>query len=455
MSVHIIQGDVYEAGANLSPGYFDIAITSPPYWLQREYLRTVADEELRKRELGREPTVQEYVQNTVEWMRLVKAALADHGTVWLNVGETYASSGGSGAQGGHGRRADRKFTKNSAGWPKPYDTIADGNRCLVPERLAIALQDDGWIVRSLIVWHKPAPMPLAVYGWSWRRCRKKVANGERATEGTRGGNLGHGKTLWRETRDGRNDQAKAQWEDCIGCVKCQDHGGYVLRRGSWRPTPSWEPVLMLAKKEPYYCDAEAVQTFAAESTLGRNKYTRVQDKQSEQYAVQHDHETTSETANLRDVWTIGVEPMSAAMCVPCGKFIPDTRKLKRKNRTACSQCGGKLTGHEASFPSALAEKCMRAGTSAHGYCDLCSAPYVRMVGKRGNTPWTEGWKPSCECEGSLARPARVLDPFGGTGRTAIAAMLLGLDCTMIELNPNSAELARQIINHRFPMFAGV
>jgi site-specific DNA-methyltransferase (cytosine-N4-specific) len=68
----------------LDPGSVDICVTSPPYWMLRSYLSK--DHPLKDRELGQEKTLEAYLENMVRVFRLVRNALADHGTVWLNIG---------------------------------------------------------------------------------------------------------------------------------------------------------------------------------------------------------------------------------------------------------------------------------------------------------------------------------------------------------------------------------
>ena len=108
-------------------------VTSPPYWALRDYGSD------KTYELGSEPTYQEFVKNMVEVFREVRRVLRDDGTLWINLGDTYAS-------------------KN----------MPSGNLVGIPWRVALALQDDGWIIRQDIVWHKPSPMPESVRN----RCTK-------------------------------------------------------------------------------------------------------------------------------------------------------------------------------------------------------------------------------------------------------------------------------------------
>jgi DNA modification methylase len=468
VSAAVLRGNVFDVLPTIGKGSVDCVCTSPPYWMLRSYLPK--DHPLKHLELGSETTPQEYVENQVKVFRLVRDALADHGTVFLNVGDSYSSNSNTGRKDGGRPKTLVPRGVNGALVPSGQnapqtaenvnrvpDGISEGNLCLIPQRLAIALQADGWVVRSVVVWHKPAPMPASLAGWRWTRCRVKVkaadvshgqyASGDRETMRKADGSV----ATHRDVSSFSSTEQLAQWADCPGCKKCEPHGGYVLRKGSWRPTSSWEPVLMLAKKPGYFCDGFGVQTPAASATVNRNQYTRVIDDPDEQYAVAHDHETTHSTANLRDVWTIAAEP------------------LREK--------------HYAAFPSELVYRCLKAGTSASGYCPACGLPWCRVVestpmgcdhsareaeyraaGGNGRTalsgtmtspPRTDtlGWRPSCPCPPHEPRAGRVLDPFAGSGRTGVEALRLGLDFVGCELNPEYADMAERILVAESPLFA--
>lgn len=422
MKLEILQGDVFKMLPKIQPGSIDCVVTSPPYWALRSYLPK--GHELKKFELGSEPTPQDYIANMIRVFSLVRDTMADHATCWVNIGDTYAVG-----------------------------------MCLIPQRLAIALSEDGWIVRSVIVWHKPAPMPASVSGWMWRKCRVKVADRKmrRADSSAHRPRLpvnGQGYD-WADAVTG---ESTAQWRDCPGCAKCEPNNGLALRRGSWRPTSAWEPILMLAKSAKYFADGESVKQPIASATTERNQYTRVMDVEDEPYTAQHDHDNWGDGAgaNLRDVWTIASEP------------------LREK--------------HFAAYPSKLVENCLKAGTSQRGYCVACGAPWVRVVeqvdtGKKqkmadgwdtgegahgaihrngrqqGETgvpvmaSQTIGWKPSCTCPPAEPRPGRVLDPFAGSGRTLITARRLGLDAVGVELNPEYAAMAERLAREDMPLFS--
>lgn len=140
--------------------------------------------------LGLEPTIAEYISNMVGVFRLVRELLADDGTLWLNIGDSYATGAGSvggcpggGEQGarwnGHG---NGRMLVNGRGEPQtgptknaitsvgpmtqpnrmPQPGLKPKDLCMIPARLALALQADGWWLRQDIIWHKPNPMPESV-----------------------------------------------------------------------------------------------------------------------------------------------------------------------------------------------------------------------------------------------------------------------------------------------------
>ncbi|HEY8744118.1 MAG TPA: DNA methyltransferase, partial [Chloroflexota bacterium] len=116
-------------------------------------------------ELGAEPTPDLYVRHLVAILRAVRRVLRCDGTLWLNVADSY----NSGAQFNHHKSGLHAGIYNESpdgdAWPghRPLQKgIPSKNLCLVPERLSIALQEDGWIIRSKIRWIKTAPMPESV-----------------------------------------------------------------------------------------------------------------------------------------------------------------------------------------------------------------------------------------------------------------------------------------------------
>lgn len=139
-------------------------VTSPPYYGLRDYGH--------EGQIGLEETPEEYIKAMVEVFRCVWDVLEDDGTLWLNIGDSYAGSGkGRNADGTHqegGKQGTNKgsivglLAKTETPNCKPKDLIG------IPWMLAFALRADGWYLRQDIIWHKPNPMPESVQD----RCTK-------------------------------------------------------------------------------------------------------------------------------------------------------------------------------------------------------------------------------------------------------------------------------------------
>ena len=464
MNTHkIILGDCIEGMNTLPDGCVHTCITSPPYFGLRDYgtgtweggdpdcdhidetamaermrqkksmivvgermdgsTRTrVHDEEIGKgiqhqhlckkcgakrtdSQIGQEDTVEGYVQKMVEVFREVRRILRDDGTLWLNLGDSYMSAKNCSpppqTQGGQrGMPSDfvppnRKDQKGL----KTKDLIG------IPWRVAFALQADGWYLRQDIIWHKPNPMPESVTD----RCTK-----------------------------------------------------------------AHEYIFMLSKKPHYFYDYEAIKEPLAESSIGRKERKKnlidrtgvgTLGKQIKE-GVNSDHGYSglalgrngktgySEDGkrNKRSVWTVTTKPFRGA--------------------------------HFAVYPEDLILPCVLAGTSEHGCCPQCGKPWERVVertktfesgsGRSGNpisgkqdlsasetnsTPdirmgpcvqsHTTGWSPACECGGEPV-PCTVLDPFTGSGTTAVVALKNGRNYIGTELNPEYVKIAEARIKKFVP-----
>ena len=130
-------------------------VTSPPYFGLRDYGHPG--------QLGLEQTPEEYIAAMVEVFRCVRDVLADDGTLWLNIGDSYAGGGGGNYSAGTLNNSGQNITnvRNRPAWLsqaglKPKDLIG------IPWMLAFALRADGWYLRQDIIWHKPNPMPESV-----------------------------------------------------------------------------------------------------------------------------------------------------------------------------------------------------------------------------------------------------------------------------------------------------
>lgn len=150
--IDILTGDARLILPTLPDNHFHTCVTSPPYFGLRDYGNPD--------QMGLEKTPDEYVAGMVALFREVRRALRDDGTLWLNLGDSYASVGGV----GQGRHWDgrNKNTETQSLRRTPGAGIKNKDLIGIPWRVAFALQADGWYLRQDIVWHKPNPMPESV-----------------------------------------------------------------------------------------------------------------------------------------------------------------------------------------------------------------------------------------------------------------------------------------------------
>jgi DNA modification methylase len=344
--------------------------TSPPYWSLRDYCVSGQIGLEQVHDCNGAFTGQScgdcYICHMREVARECWRVLRDDGTFWCNMGDSYNAAGRE----GHGTRIGYKQGTNraSANGQDTNRATAPGlkpkNLLGVPWRLALALQADGWTLRSEIIWAKLNPMPESVLD---------------------------------------------------------------------RPTRAHEQVFLFSKSERYFYDAEAIRepnagtppTKAghAPGTTARGYPGAPQLRSSAQARQPLDG-----ARNARSVWTIATEP---------------TPYL-----------------HFATFPTALVRKCILAGTSAHGVCSACGAPWVQeMVRTTLPDPSYNGsrfdlgksahhghvqqgerflkqagtWRPTCMHDAPLARPI-VFDPFCGSATTLLVARELGRDSVGTDLS---------------------
>lgn len=369
-----IIGDVIEALKTIPDESVHCCVTSPPYWGLRDY---GVDGQL-----GLEPTPEKYISKMVDVFREVKRVLRKDGTLWLNLGDSYLCQQGKGFLNKHLSDADKNIRIKRPEYLKPKDLVG------VPWMVAFALRNDGWYLRSDIIWAKPNPMPESV-------------------------------------RD--------------------------------RPTKAHEYVFLLAKSEKYFYDADAIREPFADERMGNpgggGRYMRMlyPDNSHAQSGLKKGIWTRGPELggrNKRSVWTIATES------------FPDA--------------------HFATFPTALVEPCIKAGTSEKGCCPKCGSPWERVVEPtgeyakhlggswqskdktgKGSLPsgiktghyksgWcgirsveTQGWRPTCSCGIEETIPCTVLDPFGGAGTVSLVAKRLGRSSIYIDINPTYAEIAKR------------
>lgn len=156
MGSRIIVGDCRIELSKLDDDSVDCVVTSPPYLGLRKYGGAGA-------EIGKESTIEEYVETLVQVFADIKRVLKPSGVAWLNIGDGY-SCGGRGASSPESKQSRNRGSlafgeKEEAG---KRSGLQFKQLLLIPERMAIALQADGWWIRQRVIWYKPNAMPESV-----------------------------------------------------------------------------------------------------------------------------------------------------------------------------------------------------------------------------------------------------------------------------------------------------
>jgi DNA modification methylase len=504
MAVTVFQGDCRVVAATLPAEWFHCVVTSIPYWGLRAYgtepqvwggdsgcahewggvlssrrrgqaagetaqvgntTKRVCPPELQQGafcihcrawlgELGSEPSLSLFVAHVVEVFRAIRRTMRADSTLWLNVGDCYATTpnGRSAADTKRFGADDRTFRD------KPVGTVVDGLKpkdlAMAPARVALALQEDGWLLRSQIVWTKLAPMPESLGGTHWERCRVKTVYRPDVRDGTIAGRARDGAAIHFDYRQPQG----SEWADCSGCPKCAATDGLVLHWDSGRPTTATEMVYLFAVGQRYFYDLEAVRVPVSAATLADGRTERGQRGTKGQYAAIDGNAGFNPAGrNLWNYWMLGSEPSREE--------------------------------HYAAYPAELVRRCLAAGTSERGCCPTCGAPWARVI-EQGPSDWPErrlngasrgslvtganavhgvgtdhtlgrrasrttGWRPTCACPDAPPIPCRVLDPFGGSGTTGLVADQMGRDCALVELKPEYAQMAERRINRDAPLLTTV
>lgn len=248
----VIEGDCLEVLKELPDEIVDCCVTSPPYYALRDYGN--------EKQIGLEKTPEAYINKLVAVFHEVKRVLKDDGTLWVNIGDSYAAQRGGSHQpaetlggGKHGKAANGETVNRgrNAGYSPSRNASAIGLKHKdligIPWLLAFALRNDGWYLRQDIIWAKPNPMPESVKD----RCTK-----------------------------------------------------------------SHEYIFLMSKSPKYYFDHEAIQEEAVckddrRCGQGHIEYGGKREGKTDKY-IQRSFVGISEKRNKRDVWSVTTKPIKEA-----------------------------------------------------------------------------------------------------------------------------------------------
>ena len=377
-------GDVLERLAAMAPDSADCVVTSPPYWGLRDY--GVAGQ------IGLEPTLAEHLDVMVAVFDAVRRVLKPTGTLWLNYGDCYATApnGRSAADTKATGTDDRTFRD------KPFSTVCGNLKpkdlCMIPNRLAIALQDAGWWVRSEIVWGKSNPMPDSSGTARPATAHEKIFLLTKSGDGD----------VWRARDTGEISFAPDIAERCALVTRPDADGPRWMRLGAYYDADEVRvaPAASSFARWSQDLDGQAGSTRAnggaktngpMKAVGGPRDKKRGADVASPRHAGQINHTNLDATPRGDGRLLRNYEP------------APDEIDPRFADlavwRMATMPFG---EAHFATFPPELAARCIRAGCPKGGL---------------------------------------VLDPFGGAGTTALVALRLMRRAALIELNPDYADMA--------------
>ena len=428
MTTTIYLGDCRAALRRMAAGSVHCVVTSPPYYNLRDYavegqlgMERIPDCLAWAR--GEELCGECYVCHLVEVFREVRRVLRQDGVVWLNLGDSFAGggNGGGGSFAKDGMRAARPGTdknvparggaRGAVGKLKPKDLM------LIPHRVALALQADGWWVRSDVVWEKPNNQPEAVrdrptraheYVFLLAQRRRYFYDDEAIKEPVADS------TLARINSDGLIQSANSD-------------GSAPSARDTFRRENSKRAAVIPGQR------------------VGTHRPDR------------KDTIPTG-TRNARSVWRIATRPF------PDAHFAVFPEDLVEPCVLAGTSAGGCCATCGAPYQRVTGEPVPANGRG--------SANVERKVATEGerarvnthlgsSVPWTPtavptvGWEPTCKHEAGPTVAAVVLDVFGGSGTAALVAERLGRNAVLCELNPEYAAMAARRIRDAAPLLARV
>jgi len=452
----IFCGDARDVLRGLPERSVHCCVTSPPYWGLRTYL---ADDDPNKAlELGLEPTPDLYVEHLVEVFRGVWRVLRDDGTVFLNLGDSYASSGvpgpvsdRCGLQHGHG--ANPKMIGQDYGRAPTPPGLKPKDLCGIPWRVAFALQADGWYLRSHIPWIKTAGMPESAqdrpgsavetwlllaksprYYWDMEAVRRpgRAQNHHDAT-GT--GYAAPGQSPQRGNRKPKASETfRREGSKRAEVFPGQRYGTHRPNREDTVPNP--------AGRQMRNCDlfidsldAMIEQTHAYLTYLHRirNEGGLLLSEDEEPLAILRNPKGFKD-AHFATFCEELIVPLIAAsssekgVCPTCG--APWVRVVERESNWQERKTRGAWAGNVGVSPTYQ--------NNVHG---------EGMSHDLGGAVQTTGWRPTCDCGGDPA-PAVVLDPFFGSGTVGLVANRLGRRCIGIDLKPEYCDMA--VVRNRQP-----
>lgn len=372
------QGDAVDVLSQMPESSVHTCVTSPPYYGQRDY----GEDE----QIGLEDTLDEYIQNLVDVGNELQRVLRDDGTWWLNLGDKFAQSGRS--------NQDKSGTApDGQGHSRGHDAggFRNKQKMFVPHRVAIALQESGWLARNDNVWHKTNALP-------------------------------------------------------------EPHTDRFATR--------FEFVFLLANSDDYYFDLDSIREPYAKSSIkdfergygwSDGKYVGDSSPHSEGGTNDPDRPRSESQhpagKNPGDVWSMSTESFSGSHFAV---FPPDLIEKPIKAgcpEQVCVECGTPHVRERVVESREIKGGVHTVPEDERGYSEIQGQSQNDRAGLTQPTSVSLGdWEKQCNCETDSTEPGIVIDPFMGTGTTAIVAERFRRRWVGIDLSAEYVDLAGERIS---------
>lgn len=384
--------DCVETLRGFPDGSVHCCVTSPPYWGLRDYGTGDA-------QIGLEETPEEYVERIVAVFREVRRVLRDDGTLWLNLGDSYAQARGHGHWENRRGKGDERSQKTTQRWAKmgaediglkPKDLVG------LPWMVAFALRADGWYLRSDIIWAKGSCMPESV-----------------------------------------TDRPTKSHEYLFLLAKSR---GYFYDAD--------------AVREPITTKPQGRATTQARSDGGRPDHR----KASMSYRYDGVAPGNASGRNKRTVWTINPRPYRGAhFAVMPPELVEPCVLAGTSEHGCCPACGSPWTRRVERPEKPVGRTDVRPSsrdggmTAEQGWERSGMSHFKYDEWLKENPARTVGWEPSCACDAGEPVPCTVLDPFSGSATTGQVALDRGRDYVGLDLNAEYLDMATaRILGERPP-----
>lgn len=368
------------------------------------------------RQIGLEPTPEDFVEAMRVVAREVWRVLRDDASWWLNLGDTFnAYNGNRGPSMSFSAKTEEQLPSLPRGYGLTAKDLKPKDLCMIPERVALALQADGWYVRAKPPWIKPAPMPESTDD------RPNVAHESVYL-------LTKRSTYFFDMEAVRVPSAASTLErDAYSRITSGKDGAYAVQHD--HETPSDPGGRHLRTNDFFTASLDAL--------------------------IEHHEAYLAHLRRVRDKGGLLASEDGDPLA-----FWVSTQSFKG--------------AHFATWPARLVEPMVKASTSEKGCCAACGAPWARiierepmvidrsgrgeMMGEFGRTAasgtmvsppkaTTLGWRPSCSCNSPLPpAPCVVLDCFNGAGSSGVVATGLNRRYVGIDLNSEYLAMSRRRID---------